>query len=96
MPAYWKEGKFGDANQYDAANNLHYDPRATRKKLNQHVVDYKRKEFWPRPGSSLIDTGKPIEGITDGFVGKAPDRGAYEAGGPQWIPGVDGTTGKQE
>lgn len=30
-----------------------------------------------------------IEGITDGYKGKAPDLGAYEFGGPRWIAGAD-------
>jgi len=44
-------------------------------------------DFSPRPGSVLIDAGRPIEGITDGFLGGAPDIGAYESGGPRWLPG---------
>ena len=42
----------------------------------------------PKPHSILIDNGK-IEGIvTQGFIGSAPDIGAYEAGASSyWIPG---------
>jgi len=35
------------------------------------------------------DAGIVIEGITDGFKGKAPDLGAYEHGLPPWKPGHD-------
>jgi hypothetical protein len=43
----------------------------------------------PVAGSAAIDAGVVIPGITDGFQGKAPDRGAYEFGGPRWRPGAD-------
>lgn len=46
-------------------------------------------EFWPTPGSYLIDKGEEIAGITDGFQGAAPDVGAYESGAEHWIPGAD-------
>ena len=39
-----------------------------------------------RAGSPGINTGMIIPGYTDGSVG-APDIGAYEFGGPDWIPG---------
>ena len=47
--------------------------------------------------SPAINAGVIIPGITDGSVG-APDIGAYEFGGPDWIPGytpVPTTTPKQ-
>ncbi|MHC4189591.1 MAG: right-handed parallel beta-helix repeat-containing protein [Planctomycetota bacterium] len=45
------------------------------------------RDFRPQAGSPLIDAGKPIPGITDGYRGKAPDIGAYEFGGQRWLPG---------
>ena len=36
-----------------------------------------------------IDAGVPIAGINDGFVGSAPDLGAYEYGGTDWTAGSD-------
>lgn len=48
-------------------------------------------DFRPKAGSPLIDAGRAIPGITDGFVGKAPDIGAYEFGGPLWKPGHQNT-----
>jgi hypothetical protein len=41
------------------------------------------------PGTGPVDSGLHLPGITDGFVGKAPDRGAYESGGPKWTAGHD-------
>lgn len=37
-------------------------------------------DFTPRPGSPLIDRGIDIPGVTDGFIGTAPDIGAVESG----------------
>ncbi|MBC8401018.1 MAG: T9SS type A sorting domain-containing protein [Candidatus Marinimicrobia bacterium] len=45
-------------------------------------------DFRPRPDSVLIDAGIHVEGITDSYVGNAPDLGAYEYGGENWKPGV--------
>ncbi|OVE82724.1 hypothetical protein BVY04_00205 [bacterium M21] len=44
-------------------------------------------DFRPKKGSSLIDAARPIKGINDGFMGKAPDIGAYEYGAEYWVPG---------
>lgn len=43
----------------------------------------------PTKDSAAIDAGIVIEGITDGYQGKAPDLGAYEFGGPRWVAGAD-------
>jgi len=44
--------------------------------------------FVPLPGSiTAVDAGVEISGITDGYVGSAPDIGAYEYGGNYFIPG---------
>jgi len=51
------------------------------------LVDPKRLDFRPKEGSPLIDAGEAIDGITDGYKGKAPDIGAYEFGAPRWVPG---------
>jgi hypothetical protein len=47
------------------------------------------KDGYPTEGSAAIDAGVVIEGITDGYKGKAPDLGAYEFGGPRWVAGAD-------
>ena len=44
--------------------------------------------FVPQPGSGAIDAGQLIPGYTDGYVGSAPDIGAYETGGAYWTPGA--------
>ena len=47
------------------------------------------REGYPEPDSKAVDAGVIIPGITDGFQGKAPDLGAYEAGCPRWTAGAD-------
>lgn len=50
--------------------------------------DLNNLDFKPADDSGLIDGGREIPGITDGFAGSAPDIGAYERGIPTWIPGA--------
>ncbi|MEM9986982.1 MAG: right-handed parallel beta-helix repeat-containing protein, partial [Bacteroidota bacterium] len=47
------------------------------------------RNFMPLADTALVDRGKVVKGITDGYHGSAPDLGAYERGCPYWIPGVD-------
>ena len=49
------------------------------------------QDGYPTAGSTAIDAGREIAGITDGFRGPAPDLGAYESGGPRWTAGADWT-----
>jgi hypothetical protein len=54
----------------------------------QEVKHVQFLDFRPRAGSALIDAGTNITGITDGFLGAAPDIGAYEYGATNyWIAG---------
>ena len=56
--------------------------------LSEELNDPDVLDFRPQQGSSLIDAGIEVPGITDGFVGLAPDIGAYEYGKTDyWIPG---------
>jgi len=43
----------------------------------------------PAPSSPLIDAGRQVPDITNDYRGKAPDVGAYEAGGKRWVAGAD-------
>ncbi len=47
------------------------------------------RNFMPLADKAVVDLGKVVKGITDGYHGAAPDLGAYERGLPYWIPGVD-------
>jgi len=66
--------------QSDQQNNLIIDSSVFN---NAAGGDFTLKE-----GSSPIDAGRVIAGITDGFQGANPDAGAYEFGGDNWVPGV--------
>jgi hypothetical protein len=52
------------------------------------LMDADNLDFRPKPDSPLVDGGRPISGITDGFAGKAPDIGAYESEVEPWNPGI--------
>jgi hypothetical protein len=45
-------------------------------------------DFRPVAGSAAIDSGAVIPGITDGYLGRAPDVGAYKYGGIWWKAGA--------
>jgi len=49
-------------------------------------------DFVPRT-ECAIDQGSVVPGITDGFVGDAPDIGAIEVGAPAWLAGATVTDG---
>ena len=51
-------------------------------------MDPDNLDFRPNPDSILVDAGLAIDGFTDGYVGTAPDIGAYEYGAEMWVPGI--------
>ena len=76
-------------------NNYSRESNWEGQELSNNIVDTAdpftdlgSKNFLPKAGSPLVDAGMEIAGITDGFTGAAPDVGAYELGGEQWIPGA--------
>ena len=50
--------------------------------------DISKHDFRPVENSSIIDSGVIMPYVENKFEGKAPDIGAYEAGGENWIPGA--------
>lgn len=54
----------------------------------QPPADVKQQQDWKlndlrlKAGTAALDAGEALPGINDGFVGKAPDLGAYEFGQP--------------
>jgi hypothetical protein len=52
-------------------------------------VDATAGNFHLQSGSPAIDAGVVISPITDGYSGTAPDQGAYEYGGLDWVPGCN-------
>lgn len=53
------------------------------------IVSMENRDFTLKKDSPCVDAGLVVEGITDGFQGKAPDQGAYELGSPVWKAGHD-------
>ena len=49
------------------------------------------KNGWPTANSGAINRGIVIPGITDGYVGSAPDIGCFEVGTEPWRAGADWT-----
>jgi hypothetical protein len=47
--------------------------------------------YVPQAGSGAIDHGAVYSPYTDGYIGTAPDIGAYEVGGVSWVPGANFT-----
>lgn len=45
-------------------------------------------DFVPGNNSKLVNAGAIVPPFTDGYVGAAPDIGAYELGGLEWTAGV--------
>ena len=52
-------------------------------------VNVAAKDFRLQSTSPAINAGIVIPGITDGYIGSAPDCGAYEYGEPEWVAGCD-------
>ncbi len=46
-------------------------------------------QYVPETGSGAINGGEVYSPYTDGYVGSAPDIGAYEVGGAYWVPGAN-------
>ncbi|MBT7171544.1 MAG: hypothetical protein HN909_07230, partial [Phycisphaerales bacterium] len=67
------------------------DPRLSHNLIDANpaslLVNPAGLDFRPKPGSPLIDAGRVIKGVNDGFAGKAPDVGAYEFGVKPWVAG---------
>ncbi len=51
--------------------------------------DFSNRNFTPKTGTCPIDAGRVVSPYTDGFVGTAPDIGAYERGAIPWVAGTD-------
>ena len=61
-----------------------FSPRSPQTQL----VNWTNEDFRLQPNAPAIDAGVIIPGFTDGYLGAAPDLGAYEFGGLAWTAGV--------
>ncbi len=81
----------GSNNGFTAIPGFHdhnWNGYETGTDLRDELRDPYNFDFRPKAGSALIDAGVVIPGITEDFVGNAPDIGAYEYGDDNyWIPG---------
>jgi hypothetical protein len=63
-------------------------PDASNPYAVYHAMDF---NFQLKPGSNAVDAGEAIPTVNDGFIGRAPDLGAFELGapplhyGPRWL-----------
>ncbi len=79
-PALWTN----DVYQYSASNNLFLGNSP-----QTQLVNWMNHDFRLKSGAPAIDAGVVIPGFTEGYVGSAPDLGAYESGGLAWNAGAD-------
>ena len=76
------------SHNYQPPQSMLLDPKQLTMRDDEPLpADPARFDFCPKEGSPLIDAGREIPGITDGFKGKAPDIGACEYGAERWVPG---------
>ena len=79
-PAFWTN----DIDQYSASNNLFLASSP-----QTQLGDWASDNFSLIPNAPAIDSGVVIPGFTDGYIGSAPDLGAYEFGSLPWAAGVE-------
>ena len=87
MPAFKSIGEFSAATGHEKNGvMLDYDVlvRVEPPDPNDRARVFQLEEFDFRlkAGSAAIDAGTELPSLTDGFVGSAPDLGAYEHGKP--------------
>ena len=85
IPQYWLDAGYGDINNRMLVNNLFLGTSPSAQ-----LVNYAGKDFRLKAGAAAIDAGVEISPYTDGYLGQAPDKGAYEYGGVHWTAGHAG------
>jgi hypothetical protein len=78
-PAFWTN----DIYQYSASNNLFL-----ANSPQTQLANWTNNNFSLLSNAPAINAGVVIPGFTDGYVGSAPDLGAYEFGNPAWTAGA--------
>ncbi|VGO16262.1 hypothetical protein PDESU_04853 [Pontiella desulfatans] len=65
-----------------------WNSQATGADIRTQLRDPDNLDFRPLPGADIVDAGTNVPGVTDGYMGSAPDIGAYEYGDSNyWIAG---------
>jgi len=81
-PAYWV---YGNIMVSSRSNNLYLASSP-----GSQLQDYAAYDFRLKPGAAAIDAGVAVPPYTDGWLGTAPDLGAYETGRSKWTAGRNG------
>lgn len=95
MDAWHKEGtRFSNVRVWNnLSDDNQWEPQSDKRNNTTYqsapFVNFNNGNFALRAGTAPIDAGRIIPGYTNGFRGSAPDVGAYEFGGVQWVAGVD-------
>lgn len=89
----WWDSGAGNVTEDETLDNTF---RNNHQAATAPFVSIAQSNFMLQAGSPLIDAGETVAGITDGFVGSAPDVGAYEVGGEFWVPGPDWSPASDE
>jgi hypothetical protein len=55
-------------------------PDPSKRHAVYHAMDL---DFRLKAGGKAVDAGKPIPTVNEGWIGRAPDLGALEVGGPE-------------
>ena len=89
---YNNMGKISGSRSKDAAipgpDSNNWNEYVTGKTVESQLQNTGQLDFRPIASSATIDGGKVVSGITDGYIGSAPDIGVYELGNINyWIPG---------
>ncbi|MFY0598183.1 MAG: right-handed parallel beta-helix repeat-containing protein [Cyclobacteriaceae bacterium] len=94
MGAWHKEGtQFSNVRVWNnLSNDDNWEPQSDKRNnislASSPFTNLGAGDFTLRSGTQPINAGIVISGITDGYVGSAPDAGAYEFGGEAWVAGV--------
>jgi hypothetical protein len=81
-------GQNNSVNDIPGFFDHNWNSQETGEDIRTQLRDPENLDFRPIPGSEIIDGGVVFSNVTDGYLGAAPDIGAYEFGAADyWIPG---------
>lgn len=97
LDAWHKEGtSFTNVKVWNNLSNMNSFEEQADRQNNLYIAsiapvftDIQNNDFTLKASSAPIDYGRIIDGITDGYLGAAPDVGAYEFGSIKWTAGID-------
>jgi hypothetical protein len=87
-----KSGSFTNIKTYNNLTNKGFvgtDLQNNLETSNPFFLNAAQGNFQLQSSSPARDRGRVISGITDGYIGSAPDVGAYEFGVQAWTAGAN-------